>query len=176
MQCPAHQIKAMTKNKMLNLGNLSVNNVDLVMIGAYAALCFGNKKACVPLILAILYLLIHSLPFRSFHCYMLCVMMYFIVSVANIKIPLEIRRAFTCFGVIYLGMAIHNFVSYHFDSDTQMKPVLKSMIIVVNAYVISHLFGDWRRNNVDRFAHYCARVRRWYKMHPLRIHRLKEKT
>lgn len=159
---------------MLNLGSLSVNNVDLVMLGAYAALCLINRNAYVPLILAVAYLAIQALPFRSFHCYMICVMVYFLVSVANIKIPLEIRQAFTCFGVIYLLMAVHNFISYHFDRNPQLDLAMKPAAIVVNAYVISHLFGDWRRNNVDGLAHYCARAMRRYKIRPLHHRQLPE--
>lgn len=159
---------------MLNLGSLSVNNVDLVMLGAYAALCLINRNAYVPLILAVAYLAIQALPFRSFHCYMICVMVYFLVSSANIKIPLEIRQAFTCFGVIYLLMAVHNFISYHFDRNPQLDLAMKPAAIVVNAYVISHLFGDWRRNNVDGFAHYCARAMRRYKIRPLHLRQLPE--
>lgn len=159
---------------MLNLGSLSVNNVDLVMLGAYAALCLINRNAYVPFILAISYLTIQWLPFRSFHCYMLCALIYFFVSVANIKLPLEIRQAFTCFGVIYLGMALHNFISYHFDHNPRFDLVLKPLVIVVNAYVISHLFGDRRRNNVGGFAHYCARAMRRYKIRPLHLRQLPE--
>ena len=159
---------------MLNLGNLSVNNVDLVMLSAYAALCLINRNAYVPFLLAIAYLATHALPFRSFHCYMICVMLYFFVSTANIKLPLEIRQAFTCFGVIYLIMAVHNFISYHFGHNPQLDLAMKPAAIVVNAYVISHLFGDWRRNNVDGFAHYCARHMRRCKIHSLHHRQLPE--
>lgn len=159
---------------MLNLGNLAVNDVDLVMLGAYAALCLVNRNAYASFILAVLYLAIHATPYRSFYCYMLCSLFYFTAATANIRISIEIRQAFTCFGVIYLLSAADNFISYHFDHDTQMDLALKPAVIVLNAYVLSHLFGDWRRNNVGGLAHYCARALRRYKIRPLHLRQLPE--
>ena len=159
---------------MLSLGNLPVSNVDLAIFGAYAAMLLVNKNASASFILTCLYFSIHATPYRSFHCYMLCSMLYFTVSIANIRISIEIRQAFVCFGVIYLLSAIDNFISYHFDYDTQMDLALKPAVIVLNAYVLSHLFGDWRRNNVDGFAHYCARHLRRCKIRPLHHSQLPE--
>ena len=173
--CPAHQIKAKTKNQMLNLGNLSVNNIDIIVFGAYVLMFLVNRNAFASILLMSVYVAVHATPYRSFYCYIACAMVYFISSVINIRILIEIRQAFTCFGVIYLLSAVDNFVSYHFAVDTEMDKLLKPAVIITNAYVLACLFGDWRRNNATGLYHACAWLWGWYKMHPLRFYRPKEK-
>ena len=155
---------------MISLANLNINSVSLAICLLYAlAFLFMNVRAIIPIAELTIYTAIHATPLRNFDCYMITAIVAFWLATANIRISSEIRQAFTCFGGIYLLSAIDNFFSYHFDYDTGFDVLLKIAVILVNAYILAHLFSDWRRGNVDGFTNYCARYLRRCKIGALHL-------
>lgn len=139
--------------------NLSAyaNSFDLALIGCYVAVfVLMNTKAWLPAVELVGSLFVHSLDMRNFDAFMICSAVAFLLSTANIKLSSEIRQAFLCFGGIYLVGAVDNFISYHLNYDTSLHQLTTSAVIMVNAYLLAHLFSDWRRNNANGFTHYCA--------------------
>lgn len=142
---------------MLRLANLEINNFDLALFSCYAlVLIFVSIRAFIPLAELLIYTAVHATSLRNFDCYMITAVVAFFIATSNIKLSSEFRQAFTCFGGIYLLSAINNFLSYHFDYDTGLDQLLKVAVILVNAYILAHLYSDWRRGNAHGLANYCA--------------------
>lgn len=162
---------------MLSLGNVTVNNFDLALLVAYALLCLINSKALLPIAAFVVYVAIHSLPIRNFDAYIACSTLCTVLVLSNIKLSLEIRKAFTCFSVIYLLSAVDNFISYHFDVDSGLDQILKPAVVIINAYLLAFLFDDWRRGNAVGLSSYCAfwlRQCKMYFIHSNQVQRVKK--
>lgn len=162
---------------MLNLGNLSVNNFDLALLAAYVLVLIVNIKSALPIAAFVIYTAIHSLPIRNFDAYIACSTLCTALVLSNIKLSLEIRKAFTCFSVIYLLSAVDNFISYHFDVDSGLDQWLKPAVVAINAYLLAYLFDDWRRGNAVGFVGYFAfRLRqcKMYFIHSNQVQRVKK--
>lgn len=157
---------------MLTAANLSVNNADVFLLAAYALLLLVNFSAAICLIELVIYIAIHSSSYSNFHCYIASTLSACVLSSVNIKVSLEIRKAFICYAVIYLLAAVDNFLSYHYDLDTRMDLLLKPAVLIVNSYVLAKLFIDWRRGNAVGFAHYCADRANRYKINSLHLREL----
>jgi len=141
---------------MLNVGHLSVNELDLILLTTYALLVLINSRALLPIAELCAYVWIHALPIRNFDAYIICCMIAFFICRININIPSEIRKAFAAFGVVYLLSAADNFLSYHLEIGTAADLVLKPAIVAINAYLLAFLFNDWRRGNACGFINYFA--------------------
>lgn len=113
--------------------------------------------------LACYYAAQYSTP-TNFAAFILCSTAFFYLSL-NIKFPLEFRKAFIAFGVVYFIGAVDQFLYYHFDVDTKFDKVQPYLITAVNAYVLAYLLSDWRRNNADGIPRYCDKWRNWVKLH-----------
>lgn len=162
---------------MLSLANLSVNNFDLSLLAAYVLVLIVNIKSALPIAAFVVYIAIHSLPIRNFDAYIACSALCTMLVMSNIKLSLEIRKAFTCFSVIYLLSAVDNFISYHFDVDSGLDQWLKPAVVAINAYLLAYLFDDWRRGNAVGFVGYFAfRLRqcKMYFIHSNQVQRVKK--
>lgn len=157
---------------MLNLGSLYVNNFDIALLAAYVLLCFLNSKALLPIAAFVIYTAIHSLPIRNFDAYIACSTLCTVLVLSNIKLSLEIRKAFTCFSVIYLLSAVDNFISYHFDFDSGLDQILKPAVVMINAYLLAYLFDDWRRGNAVGLSSYFAFWLRQCKMRFIHVNQI----
>jgi hypothetical protein len=106
----------------------------------------------------------YSTP-TNFSAFIICSIAFFYLSTLNVRFPLEFRKAFIAFGVVYFIGAIDQFIYYHFDTDTKFDRVQPYLIIIINAYVLWYLFSDWRRDNADGIPRYCAKCCDWVKLH-----------
>lgn len=149
--------------------NLSVTPSNYGISLALAWLVIGlllNAKAFIILSSLISYWIIQNITDRNFSAFIICSSLYFFSSYQSfIKVPLGLRFAFICFGVVYLIGSVDQFMSYHFNIDTEFDKIQPYFVTVINAYVLAYLLGDWRRGNGVGLAHYCADRTRWYKMH-----------
>jgi predicted outer membrane lipoprotein len=149
--------------------NLSVSPSNYGLSLALAWLLIGvllNAKAFYVLTSLALYWVIQNATDRNFSAFIICSSLYFLSSYQGfIRIPLGLRFAFTCFGVVYFVGSVDQFMSYHFNIDTEFDRIQPYFVTVINAFVLAYLLGDWRRGNGVGFAHYCADWIRWYKMH-----------
>ena len=151
---------------MLNISVIpSSYGVSLALVWLIIGIAL-NAKALYILASLILYWLIQNATDRNFDAFISCSALYFFSSYQSfIKIPLGLRFAFICFGVVYLIGSVDQFMSYHFDVDTKFDRIQPYFVTMINAYVLAYLLGDWRRGDGVGFAHYCADRIRWYKMH-----------
>lgn len=111
------------------------------------------------------YTAIQAATETDFKAFILCSIIYFAVSSANIKLSKEFRTAFMLFGVVYFIGAIDHFSYSHLLIDTKFDRIQPYLITSINAYVLAYLLGGGRRDNVHGLARYCAKRINWYKLH-----------
>lgn len=142
-----------------------ITNFDIALFIVWLAISSINKKALImALALVGYYSAQYSTP-TNFSAFIICSIAFFCLSNFNIRLPLEFRKAFIAFGVVYFIGAIDQFLSYHFDIDTKFNRLQPYLITAVNAYVLAYLLSDWRRNNADGIPSYCDKWRNWVKLH-----------
>lgn len=141
-----------------------ITDFDIVLFIVWCLISALNKKALImAATLACYYAAQYSTP-TNFAAFILCSIAFFYLSL-NIRFPLEFRKAFIAFGVVYFIGAVDQFLYYHFDVDTKFDKVQPYLITAVNAYVLAYLLSDWRRNNADGIPRYCDKWRNWVKLH-----------
>ena len=116
----------------------------------------------------------YSTP-TNFAAFIICSTVFFYLATLHIIFPLEFRKAFIAFGVVYFIGAVDQFLYYHFDVDTKFDRLQPHIITAVNAYVLAYLFSDWRRDNADGIPRYCAKCRDWVKLHISILANIQEK-
>jgi hypothetical protein len=142
-----------------------ITTFDAVLFVVWCLISALNKKALImAATLACYYAAQYSTP-TNFAAFILCSIAFFYLSTLNVRFPLEFRKAFIAFGVVYFIGAVDQFLYYHFEVDTKFDRIQPYLITAVNAYVLAYLFSDWRRDNADGIPRYCAKCRGWVKLH-----------
>lgn len=148
---------------MLNLGNLHVSNFTIAMLVVWLLVSYINKQAVFMFCALLIYTAVNAITDTNFSGFLITSVLFFTASSSNIKVSLQIRKAFIAFGVVYFIGAIDQAVYYHIDIDTSFDRIQPYLVTTINACILASLLSDGGREgattNGMRTTSFC---RRWF--------------
>lgn len=137
---------------MLNLGNLHVSNYTVLMLVVWLIASAYNKQAVFMFCALLIYTAVNAITDTNFSGFLITSVLFFTASSSNIKVSLQIRKAFIAFGVVYFIGAIDQAVYYHIDIDTSFDRIQPYLVTAINAYLLAHLLSDGGKQGANSYG------------------------
>ena len=147
---------------MLSLNGLAISNFDIAMLVVWCLVSIRNKQALIMAVAVAIYTLVQSISPYNFPDFLTTSALFFVASVANIKLSSQFRKAFLCFGAVYFIGAADQAIYYHTEINTYFDVAQPYLVTAINAYLLAYLIGSGGKQGAGyhgvRAAAFCRRL------------------